>query len=173
MMPKREAKGDRLALAYVLFVGRRTDVLVNGLVRNLLDRFRIAPQRGPTVRYGGRHAAHRKLPARRRAGRRRSPPRISGSEQRGAWGRSAKAPPAGERRGEAPAALTSDPGGRAGLIIASVSVVQIAGDEDERDVLLDRCVDQIGECGSGDRLDSGGGRGLPPGPPTPLSGLSR
>src|SRR5258708_40205374 len=46
------------------------------------------------------------------------------------------------------------------LIIAPVSVVEIAGDDDERDFLLDRCVDQIGEGGSGGRSDSGGGRAL-------------
>src|SRR3984957_14079681 len=46
------------------------------------------------------------------------------------------------------------------LIIAPVSVVEIAGDDDERDFLLDRRVDQIGKGGSRGRPDSGGGRPL-------------
>ena len=47
------------------------------------------------------------------------------------------------------------------LIIAPVSVVEIAGDDDEGDFLIDRCVDQIGEGGSGGRPDwRGGGRAL-------------
>jgi hypothetical protein len=43
-----EAKGDCLALAYVLFDGRPTDVPVNildGLVRDLLDRVRCPTRR--------------------------------------------------------------------------------------------------------------------------------